>query len=191
MVQRMIERDAPVDEIRACLKVLRDAIARISDRLVPEAFYISSHREIYRATLQLYGQGKPTDLLSVINWLLHRNLLVAVGGRNKLATLVDRTVSAVNIDALAELVMEKYFRRQLIKVGAEIIELGYETQTELPTILDRSEQKIFSLSHQTFSSNTEHNSTIAVNAYSEIESITPIYRTGIHELDKLIVGFEG
>ncbi|KYC34885.1 replicative DNA helicase [Scytonema hofmannii PCC 7110] len=168
-----------------------DAIARISARLVPEAFYISFHREIYRATLQLYGQGKPTDLLSVINWLSDRNLLATVGGRNKLATLVDRTVSAVNIDALTELVMEKYFRRQLIKVGAEIMELGYETETELPIILDRSEQKIFSLSHQTFSSNTEHNSTIAVNAYSEIESITPIYRTGIHELDKLIVGFEG
>lgn len=168
-----------------------EAIGRVSDSLIPEAFYISAHKDIYQAALRLHSQNKPTDLLSVTSWLTDHDLLDRIGGRNKLATLVDRTVSAVNIDALAGLVMEKYLRRQLIKAGNEIVHLGYETETELPKILDQSEQKVFQLSNQSFGSNTEHNSTISIAAYKELDSDNPIYSTGLHELDNLMVGFEG
>lgn len=167
-----------------------EAVTRVSDHLVPEAFYITAHKDIYQAALRLHRLGKPTDLLSVINWLIDHDLLARIGGRNKLVSLVDRTVSAVNIDALAALVMEKYLRRQLIKAGNEIVHLGYETETELPIVLDQSEQKVFQVSHQKFCSNTEHNSTINIAAYEQLESSSPIYPTGLYELDNLMVGFE-
>ena len=167
-----------------------DAIGRIADRLPPEAFYIGTHGDIYKATLSLQKKGKPTDLLAVTNWLIDNDLLKRIGGRNKLASLVDRTVSAVNIDSLAELVMEKYRRRQLIRAGNEIVELCYETHTEFPAVLDNSEQKIFRLSQQQFSNNTEHNSAIAEEAYNDLENVDPIYPTELYDLDNFIVGFE-
>jgi replicative DNA helicase len=167
-----------------------EAIIRVKDCLVPEAFFLNAHKEIYSAVLRLHNQGKPTDLLSVINWLTDHDMLVQIGGRKKLASLLDHTVSAINIDALAELVMEKYQRRQIISAGYEICRLGYQTSVDLDSILDQSEQKIFQLSNQKFSSMTEHNSMITAAAYEELESTSPIYPTGIHELDKLMVGFE-
>lgn len=94
-----------------------EAMGRVGDHLVADAFYITAHKDIYQAANQLYAQGKPTDLLYVTTWLADHDLLSRIGGRNKLATLVDRTVSAVNIDALAALVMEKYQRRQLIRAA--------------------------------------------------------------------------
>ncbi len=168
-----------------------EAINRVSHFLIPEAFYINAHRDIYSCALRLQACGKPTDLLSVISWLDDHDLLERIGGRNKLVTLLERTVSTVNIDGLAVLVMEKYTRRQLIRAGNEVMELGYETQTELPIILNQAEQKVFQVSNQGFVSNTEHNSTINIAAYQELESYSPIYPTGLNELDKLIVGFEG
>lgn len=126
-----------------------EAISRVSDRLIPEAFYISAHKDIYLAAQRLHAQGKPTDLLAVISWLADHDLLARIGGRNKLASLVDRTVSAVNIDALAGLVMDKFLRRQLIKAGNEIVHLGYETETELPIVLDQAEQKVFGITQET------------------------------------------
>jgi replicative DNA helicase len=122
-----------------------EAIGRVSDQLVPEALYIRAHQEIYRAALALHTQGKPTDLMSITTWLYDHNQLERIGGQSKLAQLVDRTVSAVNIDALATLVMDKYLRRKLIQAGNDIVQLGYETATELETVLDQSEQKIFQL----------------------------------------------
>jgi replicative DNA helicase len=168
-----------------------EAIGRVHNSLIPEAFYISTHKDIYQAAMHLFSQGKPTDLLTLTAWLADHNLLIRIGGRNKLATLVDRTVSAVNIDALAELVMNKYLRRQLIKAGNEIVHLSYETEKELSVILDQSQQKVFQLFNQSFGSNTEHNSTINIAAYEELNSGSPIYPTGLYELDNLMVGFEG
>ncbi|MFN6562657.1 MAG: replicative DNA helicase [Nostoc sp. ChiSLP01] len=121
------------------------AFDRISHILVTEAFYVGAHATIYQAFTQLAASGQPTDLLSLTNWLMDRGLLERIGGRNKLATLFDRTVSAVNIDFLADLVMQKYRRRQLIKAGNEIVQLGYQTQTDLPHIFEQAEQKIFSV----------------------------------------------
>jgi replicative DNA helicase len=59
--------------------------------------------------------------------------------------LVDRTVSAVNIDQYALLVVDKFVRRELIKIGNDLVQLGYETSTELDAILNEAEQKIFVL----------------------------------------------
>lgn len=178
------------EEILGGIMLDPEAISRVRDKLVPPAFYISAHQTIYQALVYLHSLGLPTDLLSLTNWLTDRGFLINIGGRSKLAQLLDRTVSAVNIDALADMVMAKYLRRQLIKAGNEIVLLGYETETELPTVLDRSEQKIFQISQQTYSTNTEHNNAIALAAYEALESATPIYPTGIDEIDDLIGGLE-
>ncbi|NWF60265.1 MAG: replicative DNA helicase [Fischerella sp.] len=172
-----------------------EAISRVSDRLVPEAFYISAHKDIYQAAVVLHSQGKPTDLLSVANWLTDHDLLTRVGGRNKLASLVDRTVSAVNIDALASLVMEKYLRRQLIKAGNEIVQLGYQTETELPQVLDQAEQKVFAITQERPQSGLVHISDSLVNAFEEIETrhqgvALPGIPCGFYDLDAMTSGFQ-
>lgn len=167
-----------------------DAVARVCDRLVAEAFYLESHRDIYRAALNLHNQNKPTDLLTITNWLSDRDILKRIGGRSKLLSLLDQTVSAVNIDALAELVMEKYQRRNLISAGSEIVELGYQTDAELPAIIDRSQQRLYQVSNRVFSTNTEHNSKINAIAYNALFENIPIYPTGFDELDCLMTGFE-
>jgi replicative DNA helicase len=88
------------------------------------------------------------------------------------------------------LLMDKYLRRQLIRTGNEIVELGYDTSIELESVLNESEQKLFGLSRQRFTSLTEHNSAIAHAAYEQLEQASAIYPTGLYDLDKLMVGFE-
>ncbi|MFM2064132.1 MAG: hypothetical protein RLZZ507_3803 [Cyanobacteriota bacterium] len=172
-----------------------EAIGRVRDRLVPEAFYINAHRDIYQAALTLHAQNKPTDLLSLTSWLTDNDKLTRIGGRNKLATLIDRTVSAVNIDALAGLVMEKHLRRQLIKAGNEIVQLGYETQTELPIVLDQAEQKVFSVTQEKPQSGLVHISDTLINAFQEVEKrhegiALPGIPCGFYDLDAMTTGFQ-
>ncbi|MDZ8261793.1 replicative DNA helicase [Nostoc sp. ChiQUE01b] len=172
-----------------------EAISRVSDRLLPEAFYISAHKDIYQAAIRLHAQGKPTDLLSVTSWLTDHDLLARIGGRNKLATLVDRTVSAVNIDGLASLVIEKYLRRQLIKAGNEIVHLGYETETELPQVLDQAEQKVFGVTQERPQSGLVHISDTLINNFQDIEDrnqgiALPGIPCGFYDLDAMTSGFQ-
>lgn len=172
-----------------------EAVGRISDRLTPEAFYILAHKEIYQAALRLHAQGKPTDLLAVTSWLADNDKLTRIGGRNKLATLVDRTVSAVNIDALAGLVMEKHLRRQLIKAGGEIVHLGYETETELPIVLDQAEQKVFGVTQERPQSGLVHIADTLINNFQDIEArnqgiALPGIPCGFYDLDAYTGGFQ-
>ncbi|MBD2180676.1 replicative DNA helicase [Planktothrix sp. FACHB-1355] len=125
-----------------------EAIGRVLDILVPDAFSLESHKIIYQAALTLHAQSKPTDLMTVAVWLYDNDRLDKVGGQSKLAQLIDRTVSAVNIDQYAKLVAEKYLRRKLIQAGHKIVDLGHETATELPIVLDRAEQEIFGITQE-------------------------------------------
>ncbi|MGL5806372.1 MAG: replicative DNA helicase [Xenococcaceae cyanobacterium] len=166
------------------------AITQVESELDPFAFYVHVHREIYTAALKLHRAGQPTDLMTVTIWLQDRNMLEKVGGTAKLAQLLNRTVSAANIDRYVELVMDKYLRRQLIASSNEIASLGYDTSIELDDVLNQSEQKLFKLSNQRISTQTEHNSAIVAAAFNELEENSPIYPTGYYDLDNLMVGFE-
>jgi replicative DNA helicase len=166
------------------------AISRVEAYLIPSAFYVSAHQEIYQTALKLYHQGNPTDFMAVSTYLEDRDRLDKVGGTAKLAQLLNRTVSAVNIDRYVDLVMDKFHRRRVIEVGHKIVDLGYDSTLELEKLLNDSEQEIFSVTQQRIRSETEHNSEIAISAFKALESNDPIYPTGIPELDRLIIGLE-
>jgi len=173
------------------------AIARVRDILVTKAFYVHAHRDIYQATLELDNQGKPTDLLAVISWLSDRNQLLKVGGKNQLVALIDRTVSAVNIDALAQLVMDKYHRRQLIKASGEILELAHDQTEEIGKQLERSSSKLLELNNSAIASLSEPTpmSDILVDAFERIEeknmgTAPPGVKTGFYDLDAILGGFK-
>ncbi|NET59050.1 MAG: replicative DNA helicase [Symploca sp. SIO2E6] len=172
-----------------------EAIGRVADILSTEAFYINAHRDIYQAALLLYGQGKPTDLMTVTTWLYDHESLEKVGGQSKLAQLVERTVSAINIDRYATLVMDKYLRRQLIKAGNEIVQLGYETSTELEQVLDKAEQKIFGLTQSRPQQGLVPISETLSKTFEEIETrhegiALPGLPSNFYDLDALTGGFQ-
>ena len=167
-----------------------EAMARVADTLVKEAFSLQTHQEIYHAAQVLHLQGKPTDLMAVSTYLADHGLLDKVGGTAKLGQLLNRTVSAVNIDRYNNLVMEKYSRRQLIKVGHEIVDLGYETATDLEAVLNDSQRKVFQVCQQKLNPETNSVAEISIACFQDLETNHPIYETGLYDLDDLMVGFE-
>jgi replicative DNA helicase len=166
------------------------AMSRVIDLLTPESFYLEAHATIYRSAVELYRQDKPTDLISLGSWLSDHKLLKQVGGQSKLVQLLERTVSAVNIDHLASLIVDKYKRRQLIAVGQDLVQLGRDTATELESIFDQSEEKIFNLTvnkHEQFKPTTIGDC-LATVFHKLSEGSSPAYPTGLATLDGLIGG---
>ena len=171
-----------------------EAMSRVADSLVIKAFSLSTHQEIYRAAQVLHNSGKPTDLMAVSSYLADRNLLEKIGGTTKLAQLLNRTVSAVNIDRYTALVMDKFTRRQLIYAGHEIVDLGYDTAKDLETVLDESEQKIFRLNQERPQEGLIPISDTLVTAFNTIEDLhqetaLPGIPSGFYDLDAITSGF--
>jgi replicative DNA helicase len=166
------------------------AISLVANILTSQAFYITAHQRIYRAALELHHKNKPTDLMSVTTWLSDHKQLEKVGGQSKLAQLVERTVSAVNIDRYAELILDKYQRRQLIAAANEITTLAEDTSTELEKVLDKSEQKIFDVTkYQSDQFEPESIGDCLIAAFSQLEGgETSGISTGLLDLDGLTGG---
>ncbi|MEL7333055.1 MAG: replicative DNA helicase, partial [Cyanobacteria bacterium J06560_2] len=172
-----------------------EAIGRVTEVLIPEAFYIGAHRSIYQAALDLQARGLPTDLMGIASWLKDNGILEKVGGQSRLAQLVDRTVSAANIDQIAKLVMDKYTRRKLIQCGGEIIQHGYETETPLEDVLDQSEQSLFGITQERPTQGLTKTSDILTDTFTDIEQrslgmVLPGLSCGFYDLDAMTQGFQ-
>lgn len=172
-----------------------EAMGRVADILTPEAFYLQDHQEIFEAALDLHRHGKPTDLMTVTSWLADRDRLDKVGGTSKLAQLIDRTVTAVNIDRYAALVMDKYMRRQLIGAGHDIVDLGFDTATELEMVLDRAEQKVFGLTQKRPQQGLVRISETLIQTFEEIDNlqqnaVLPGLNSDFYDLDAMTSGFQ-
>ena len=171
------------------------ALSKISDSLIPEAFYVKTHQDIYRAALALQEKKKPTDLMTVSSWLQDNHLLDEIGGMPRLIQLIDRTVSAANIDRYAELVMDKYMRRQLISTGGEIIELARDTTLDLENIFDESEQKVFRLTQKRPQDGLIFLGDTLIETFNKIEQMhetttLPGIETQFYDLDAMTSGLQ-
>ncbi len=172
-----------------------EAIGRITDILEGDAFYLAAHRNIYEAALTLHQSGKPADLMTVATWLGDRGILDKVGGQSRLVELYDRTPSAVNIDLYAQLVMDKYLRRRLIRVGNEISDLGHDTAQELPEVLDTAEQKVFNITQARPQDGLVSTAEVLTQTFADIESraigqTLPGLACGFYDLDAMTQGFQ-
>lgn len=167
-----------------------NSMPKVADKLKSEAFFVIAHKHIYRAMEALYLRGENSTLLEVSTWLADNHCLEAAGGIGKLSQLLNRTVSAANLDKYAELVIGKHTRRELGRAGNSISELAYDTTLELGEVMQRSSDLIFNLScAQSQRQTLEHISGCARTVfYENEEGIDPGYSTGLEDLDELING---
>ena len=86
------------------------AIAAV-EKLPTEAFSISAHQQIFRVMLELHCFCLKPDLLTVTLRMTEKGILRSVGGKTKLASLLDRTVHSHHIRQHASLLQQKYYRR--------------------------------------------------------------------------------
>ncbi|ACK69782.1 replicative DNA helicase [Gloeothece citriformis PCC 7424] len=171
------------------------AIGRVADLLNPDIFYVKSHGDIYHAAHTLHLQGKPTDLMTVSAYLEDQHLLEKIGGLSRLAQLIERTVSAANIDRYAAIIIDKYLRRQLINAGRDIVTLGHDTTTELESVFEESEKKIFNLTQKRPQEGLIQIADPLMNAFTEMELmqqklLLPGIPSGFYDLDAMTSGFQ-
>ncbi len=130
----------------------------LAERLDPEDFYRHEHRLIYAALCQLAQGYKPLDAVTVSEHLEAQGKLVEAGGLPYLAELVQDTPGAANLMAWADIVRDHSIRRQMIRVGARIIEKGYSKDgNETVGLLDEAEREVFEISER-----SRHNDKVGV-----------------------------
>jgi replicative DNA helicase len=173
-----------------------EALGRIIDVIQPPFFYRTQHKKIFSASLSLYEKNEPVDLVTLSEELKRRKELEEIGGSYFLTELAESVPSSANIEHHARIVREKYILRKLIEESANIARDCYEGEDDVFDILDRSEQRIFSLSDNRNRKGFEHISPIMhatfekIDKFSKREGLVTGVSTGFNKFDELTSGLQ-
>ncbi|OQX30840.1 MAG: replicative DNA helicase [Candidatus Sedimenticola endophacoides] len=122
---------------------------QIADRIGEVDFYRREHRLIFRSVQALAEKGQPLDVITLSEELERHGALVEAGGLAYLGSLAKDTPSAANIRAYADIVREHSVLRQLISVGTEIADSGFQPEgQDSVALLDSAERKVFEIAEQ-------------------------------------------
>ena len=174
----------------------KDAVSRALEIVLPEHFYKDAHRRIFEAMHDLFNQGEPVDAVSVINELKKRKQLDSSGGAYFITGLSDSVPTTANIEHYARIVLEKSSLRGLIDLAADLSSDAFEDQEGLEEILDRAEQRIFSIAQGRLKGKFQHLNPVLQETFERLDKIhqRPGSVTGVPssltDLDEITSGFQ-
>ena len=172
LINRIPPQDTQAEQaVLGSLLLDKDAIIKIADIIVPEDFYEDKHAVIYRTILDLYEQRSAIDLLTISSRLREGDSLDKIGGASYLATLVNIVPSSAHVLHYAQIVRKKGTLRRLIGQANDIISLSYNENMDLESMLDKAEQKLFSVSQQYLKQNFVPLSDILHETFDRIDEL--------------------
>jgi replicative DNA helicase len=128
--------DAEVAVLGAML-IDKDAVSKVVEVVDAECFYHEKHVLIFKAMMAMFERGVTIDLVSLSDQLQRDGTLERVGGMFALTEISVRTVSSANVEYHARIVLERFLKRQLIKVAGEIAQQCYDETTDALDEVDR------------------------------------------------------
>ena len=174
----------------------KEAVSRGLEILISDHFYKDSHRRIFESMNNLFDEGEPVDAVAVINELKKRKKLDASGGAYFLTGLADSVPTSANIDYYAQIVLEKASLRRLISVATDLSSDAFNDEHGLEDILDRAEQRIFSISQGRLKGKFQQLSPVLQETFEQLDkihqrpgSVTGV-PTGLTDLDEITSGFQ-
>jgi replicative DNA helicase len=118
----------------------------VDEGLRPDDFYRPTHGTIFRAIQDLHAAAEPIDTLTVVDELLRRGQLEAVGGAAAVSQLEAMLPTAAHVGAYARLVREKATLRHLIEAATSIVQSAYRQDKRVLEIIDEAERDILAIS---------------------------------------------
>ncbi len=169
-------------------------MSEIADKLSKDDFYLSVHSEIYDAIDYLFKENRKIDAITVLNEVATRGIFDETTGKNFIMNLAAIVPSVSNVNNYVRIVKEKSMLRKLIKASEEMGEDAYSQKDDVDKLLDRAEQKIYSIAQGKDYSGFSHISDLLRLSYDAIEDKVKnkdrdsvAIKTGYSELDKTLI----
>ncbi|HST43254.1 MAG TPA: replicative DNA helicase [Conexibacter sp.] len=119
----------------------------INEGLKPEHFYRPEHQAVYQAMLDLYGESREIDVLTVTEQLRSIGRLDEVGGPNVVDALAGAAPAAGNVREYARIVHNNALLRRLLKTTQEIQANVYGHAAPAREVVEWAERDILDVAH--------------------------------------------
>ncbi|GMO23516.1 MAG: replicative DNA helicase [Termitinemataceae bacterium] len=173
------------------------AIAAAAVTLIQDDFYSIANGKVFKAILDLNNDGgqKP-DILTVCSKLEQMGELESAGGKAYVSSLTNDVPSSANIEYYAKVVQDCAFRREIIRVSAQMTAKSYDISEEAYQLIEHTQKLIFALTarNSKITSVTTHETVpIAMEKLQKLARNNTAFTgvaSGFSGLDKMTAGFQ-
>lgn len=182
--------------ILGAIMIEKSAFDIASETISAQVFYSDTHQIIFQAMQQINQKNMVVELMTVAETLHKNEQLEQIGGAYYLTQLTNSVVSTAALDQHCKIILEKYMARELIRVGMEMVNSGYDDSTDIFDFIDKSEQEIFSVSNSVLKKDFQTIQTIGVDVFNRLDSLrnSPATFTGVPsgftDLDRITNGWQ-
>lgn len=170
------------------------ALARVSDILKPDSFYVPAHNKIYTAISALFAKSSAVDMMTVVAELRQQGTLEEIGGPFFITSIMGRVANSANIVDHAKIIEQKYIQREMIRLCSETIASAYDDTTDIYELVEKHQGEVYNSVKSTYGRNDVHISDAVKSRLMEYqkqsaEGLTGV-GTGFTELNKLTNGWQ-
>jgi replicative DNA helicase len=105
--------------ILGCILLDNLAYGEAAETVSAEHFYLSSHREIYRAMGEMLANDQPVDIITLADDLMTQGKLSAIGGRAYLFSLTEGLPRHTNVVEYAAILGRKRMQRRVMAMAQD------------------------------------------------------------------------
>lgn len=174
----------------SCFNILEEV-------LQSQDFYVPAHQIIFKNMLALAHANKRIDMITLSDLLTKQNELVSVGDIAYLIELQENIPALGMLEQHVSIIRAKSVLRNLISSSIDIIMSCYDqNETELDTVIDQAEKKIFQIIHNRTKQNFVQLNIWLKRTFQHLSSIKSSSKgvTGVvtqfKQLDKMTSGFQ-
>ena len=174
----------------------QEAISVAMELLTGEDFYQRQYGMLFDAMAELYGEGKPVDLITLQNRLKEKDVPPEISSLEFIRDLITAVPTSANVRYYAQIVQEKALMRRLIKVNEDIANTCYAGKEKVDDIMENAEKQIFQVLQKKSADDFVPIKDVVLKALDKIElasrnkgSVTGL-ATGFIDLDYKTSGFQ-
>ena len=176
-----------------------DAFERVSSFLNPEHFHEPLHQRIYEAIGRVIRKGQLASPVTLRPYFALDASMKDVGGTDYLASIVRFAPTVINAVDFARMIFDLAQRRELIRVGEDIVNVAYDPPIDLSPAeqIEEAEKQLYQIAERSrfgggfrsFKQAMLGAIEAAERAYQSPTHITGV-STGFTELDNLLGGLQ-
>ena len=174
----------------------REAIVVASEIVLGDDFYNKQYGILFDTMVELNGEGKPVDLVTLQDRLKEKDVPPEVSSLEFIRDLITAVPTSANIKYYANIVAEKSTLRKLIRLNEDIANTCYVGKESLEDILADTEKRVFDLVQRRNTGEFVPIRQVVMNAMDNIEkasrnqgNVTGV-ATGFLDLDYRTAGMQ-
>lgn len=159
----------------------------------PECFYLDVHQKVYAAILRMSDRGAAVDIMTVVEELVKGGGIPDTNVPYFLTQLISGVVSGAHVTEWAEIILDKFIRRETIAAAGDMIKSAYDESVSTDEIRETFFTRLHDVYEERSSNNWVHISEVGREYLSERElrqnGGTASISTTLSEIDAKNGGF--